>query len=57
MIDPKTDFAALLQFLQTMYEEKIPFNRVLELQIMSLEEDNVCIKMKMKEKFVRFYLL
>ena len=57
MIDPKTDFAALLQFVQTIYEEKIPFNRVLELQIMSLEENNVCIKLKMKEKFVRFYLL
>ena len=57
MIDIKTDFAALLQFLQTIYEEKIPFNKLLELQIMSLEEDNVCIKLKMKEKFVRLYLL
>lgn len=57
MIDIKTDFAALLQFLQTIYAEKIPFNRLLELQIMSLEEDNVCIKLKMKEKFVRLYLL
>ena len=55
MIDIKTDFAALLQFLQTIYAEKIPFNRLLELQIMSLEEDNVCIKLKMKEKLVGNY--
>ena len=39
MIDPKTDFAALLLFLQDLYEEKIPFNKALELQIMSLKED------------------
>ena len=55
MIDPKTDLAALLQFLQTIYEEKIPFNKALELQIMSLKEDNVCIKLEMKEKLVGNY--
>jgi len=55
MINPKTDFAALLQFLQDIYEEKIPFNKALELQIMSLKEDNVCIKLEMKEKLVGNY--
>ena len=55
MINPKTDFAALLQFLQDLYEEKIPFNKALGLQIISLKEDNVCIKLEMKEKLVGNY--
>ncbi len=55
MINPKTDFAALLQFLQDLYEEKIPFNKALGLKIISLKEDNVCIKLEMKEKLVGNY--
>lgn len=55
MIDSKTDFAALSRFLQNVYEEKIPFNRVLGLKMMVLEEDNVCIKLEMKEEFVGNY--
>jgi len=55
MINMKTDFAALLKFLQDLYEEKIPFNRLLGLKIMALEEDNVCIKLEMKEEFVGNY--
>ena len=55
MIDQKTDFAELSQFLQGVYEEKIPFNKALGLQIISLKEDNVCIKLEMKEKLVGNY--
>ncbi|MCK4467777.1 MAG: thioesterase family protein [Desulfobacterales bacterium] len=55
MIDQKTDFAELSRFLQGVYEEKIPFNKALGLQIISLKEDNVCIKLEMKEKLVGNY--
>ncbi len=52
MVKQKTDFAALLKFLKKMYEEKIPFNKVFQLQITSLKEDDVCIKIDMNDKFV-----
>ena len=55
MIDQKTDFTELSRFLQGVYEEKIPFNKALGLQIISLKEDNVCIKLEMKEKLVGNY--
>jgi uncharacterized protein (TIGR00369 family) len=55
MIDQKTDFTELSRFLQHVYEEKIPFNKALGLQIISLKEDNVCIKLEMKEKLVGNY--
>ena len=55
MIDQKTDFTELSRFLQSVYEEKIPFNKALGLKIISLKEDNVCIKLEMKEKLVGNY--
>ncbi|MEA3427974.1 MAG: thioesterase family protein [Thermodesulfobacteriota bacterium] len=55
MVDQKTDFTELSRFLQDVYEEKIPFNKELGLKIISLKEDNVCIKLEMKEKLVGNY--
>ncbi len=50
-----TDFVALLQFLKEMYEEKIPFNKILDLQIISLEENKVCMKIGMKKELIGNY--
>ncbi len=52
MVDQKTDFPALLQFLIKFYEEKIPFNKVFNLQITYLKEDNICIKIDMKDELI-----
>lgn len=55
MVHQKTDFPTLLQFLHKVYEEKIPFNRVFELQVTSLKEDDVCIKIEMKDELIGNY--
>jgi len=48
----KTDYSTLLKFLQNLYEEEIPFNKFLELKIISLEENKACIKTMMKDELV-----
>ncbi len=48
----KTLFDELLQVLCNMHEQKIPFNRVLGLQIESLKTENVRLKFKMKEELI-----
>ena len=55
MVHQKTDFPALLQFLHKLYEEKIPFNRVFKLQITYLKEDDICIKIEMKDELIGNY--
>jgi len=55
MVHQKTDFPALLQFLHKLYEEKIPFNKVFKLQITYLKEDDICIKIEMKDELIGNY--
>ncbi len=44
--------AALLNFLLELYQEKIPFNRVLGISISSLSFERAMITFKMKSEFV-----
>ncbi len=41
-----------MQMLRKLYEDKIPFNKVLGLKIESLEIDDVRIKFEMKDAFI-----
>lgn len=56
MDDQKIEFYELLQILREMYEHKIPFNKVLGLQIESLKIKNVRVKFEMKEELIGNYV-
>ena len=56
MIDKKKDFKELLQGFRGIYENKVPFNRVLGFKIESLTENDVCIKFEMKDELVGNYV-
>ena len=56
MSDKKIDIDDRLQILTKLYEQKIPFNKVLGLQIESLETENVRVKFEMKEAFIGNYV-
>lgn len=51
----KKDLVKLLQALKKIYEDKIPFNKILDLRITILTDDNVCIKIEMKDEFIGNY--
>jgi len=56
MPDQKRDFDKLLQILRDLYERKIPFNKVLGLQIESLKTEDVRVKFEMKAEFIGNYV-
>jgi acyl-coenzyme A thioesterase PaaI-like protein len=56
MIDKKKDFTELLQGFRDIYENQVPFNRILGLKLESLTENDVCIKFKMKDELVGNYV-
>ena len=56
MSDKKIDIDDRLQILTKLYEQKIPFNKVLGLQIESLETEDVRVKFEMKEAFIGNYV-
>jgi len=56
MVDQKIDYEEFFQILTEMYEQKIPFNRVLGLRVESLKLEKVKLKFEMKEKFVGNYI-
>lgn len=56
MSDKKIDLDDRLQILCKMYEQKIPFNKVLGLKIESLNIEDVRVKFEMKETFVGNYV-
>jgi uncharacterized protein (TIGR00369 family) len=47
-----TDLAHLFEFLQRLYEEQLPFNRVLGLVVRSLEEKQVQVAIPMQAHLV-----
>ena len=49
------NFDALLQLLKETYEERVPFHQILKLHIVSLEEDNVCMKIEMRKELLGNY--
>jgi uncharacterized protein (TIGR00369 family) len=56
MIDKKKDYTELLQGFRDIYENQVPFNRILGLKLESLTEKDVCIKFKMKDELVGNYV-
>ncbi len=52
MPDKTMDPDDRMQMLRKLYEDKIPFNKVLGLKIESLEIDDLRIKFEMKDKFI-----
>jgi uncharacterized protein (TIGR00369 family) len=48
-------FDKLVQFLKETYEKMVPFHNVLKLQVISLEEDNVCMKIEMRKELFGNY--
>ena len=48
-------FDKLVKFIKETYEERVPFHNVLKLQVISLEEDNVCMKIEMREELFGNY--
>jgi predicted outer membrane repeat protein len=55
MIDKQVDSPELLSFLKTIYEDYIPFNKMLGLQITSLDLESVSLKLEMKNELVGNY--
>ncbi|MBW2605347.1 MAG: thioesterase family protein [Deltaproteobacteria bacterium] len=56
MPDQKKSFDKIRQILREMYEQKIPFNKVLGLKIESLKMEEVRVKFKMKDAFIGNYV-
>lgn len=52
MVAQQTEFIELLNLLHDFFEEKIPFNKVLGIQVEALDKDNVCLKIEMKEELI-----
>ncbi|MBA4368684.1 MAG: hypothetical protein C0403_13720 [Desulfobacterium sp.] len=42
----------MLNSLRVFFEENIPFNKVLGLQVVSLDMENICIRIDMKESLI-----
>ena len=48
----KTDFDELIQQVETIFVEKIPFNKLLGMHIESLDFDSAKIKIEMREELI-----
>ncbi|MBN1652655.1 MAG: thioesterase family protein [Deltaproteobacteria bacterium] len=53
----KPDHSLFLEPLREMFENKIPFNRLLGMKVVSFEEDGACIRIDMREDFVGNFFL
>jgi uncharacterized protein (TIGR00369 family) len=56
MIEQKMTFEEMLTLIKTMYEQKIPFNRVLGMKIATLAPDDVRVRFKMKAELIGNYI-
>jgi uncharacterized protein (TIGR00369 family) len=56
MSDEKKDFDKIWKILRELYERKIPFNKVLGLNIESLKMEDVRVKFEMKDAFIGNYV-
>ncbi|RMF91991.1 MAG: thioesterase family protein [Nitrospinota bacterium] len=50
-MDLKLD-AETLALIKTLFTEQIPFNRLLGLQVVSLDSDQVSLRLRMREEFI-----
>jgi len=56
MSDQKKSFDKIWKILRELYEHKIPFNKVLGLQVESLKMEDVRVKFEMKDDFIGNYV-
>jgi uncharacterized protein (TIGR00369 family) len=56
MVDQKMDYEEFFQILTEMYEQKIPFNKMLGLRVASLKLEEVKLNFEMKEEFIGNYI-
>ena len=52
MTDNLTDFESLLKYLHKMHQKMIPFNNLLQLQVVSFKEDEVCLRIDMRDELI-----
>jgi len=52
MSESKKDAAEMLNSLRVIFEETIPFNKVIGLQIVSLDMGNICVRIDMKDTLI-----
>ncbi len=52
MSEIDTHLQSALHVLRDVYESQIPFNRVLGLEIVAMDPDQVCVKFEMQEKLI-----
>lgn len=57
MVDSQNDMRRRLQVLKSMYESKIPFNRVLGFEVQDVEGDTVCVRFDMHPQLIGNYLM
>jgi uncharacterized protein (TIGR00369 family) len=56
MPDSKPDFSDLLKLLHDIYENQMPFNRLLGIQILSLDMQDICVRVDKKPEFIGNYV-
>ena len=56
MNEKQSDVGELLEFVQIMYEEKIPFNKDLGMKIESMEPDDIRVKFQMEDRLIGNYM-
>ena len=56
MAEKQTNMDTLRHFVQKIWEEKLPFNRVLGFKVVSLERDSVRVRVDMKADLVGNYM-
>ncbi len=59
MLDPKTDFSDFMpdfiKVLHDIYENQMPFNRLLGIRIISLDMEDVCVRVDSRPEFIGNY--
>jgi len=56
MTDEQTDNGSLLPVLKDLWETRLPFNRVLGFEVISLRRETVCVRIKMRRDLVGNFL-
>lgn len=57
MVDPPNELSGQLQILKSMYESKIPFNRILGFAVECVEGETVSVRFTMKPELIGNYVL
>ena len=56
MSENRTDFNELIQQVETIFVDKIPFNKLLGMHVESLDFENAKIKIEMRDELIRNFI-